>query len=67
MILIQLNGSEKILKKPLTIHELLKESKISHQAIAVAVNSEIVPRSDFEKIKIRNHDEIEIIHAVGGG
>jgi len=67
VITILLNGEEKVLPQPFTLQELLREVKISSQAIAVAINSEIVPRSEFEKIKVRNRDQVEIIHAVGGG
>ena len=67
MISIELNGQRKDLKQALTINELLQESDISVKSIAVAINSEIVPRSEFEKIRVRNRDQVEVIHAVGGG
>lgn len=67
MIVIYLNGEEKSFSSHLSIQQILAEVNISPKAIAVAVNSEIVPRSQFEKIKLRNHDRLEIIHAVGGG
>ena len=67
MIHVQVNGQEKSFKHPLTVRELLRKTEISSQAIAVAINSEIVPHSEFEKIKVCNQDQVEIIHAVGGG
>jgi sulfur carrier protein len=67
LLKVQINGEEKTFSSPLTIKELLQETKILSQAIAVAVNSEIVPRSEFEKVRVRNRDQVEIIHAVGGG
>lgn len=67
MIAIQLNGQKRRLKNPLTLKELLEEVSIPLQAIAVAINSEIVPRSEFEKIRVRDRDHVEVIHAVGGG
>lgn len=67
MLNIRLNGEERTLPSPRTIIEILGEYKISSQAIAVAINSEIIPRSLFEKTQIKDRDEIEIIHPVGGG
>lgn len=67
MITIHINGEEKELEGPLTISELIEKIQVPVQAIAVAVNSEIVPRSEFSRIRVRNRDQIEIIRAVGGG
>lgn len=67
MLTIRLNGEERTLPSPQTIAEILQEFKIPSQSIAVAINSEIVPRSFFEKTRVKNRDEIEIIHPVGGG
>ena len=67
MIAIQLNGKEQLLQQPLTLKELLEEIRIQNRAIAVAVNSEVIPRSEFEKVLVRDKDQIEVIHAVGGG
>ncbi len=67
MIAIQLNGQNRTFEGSPTIKELLTETNISLQAIAVAVNCEIVPRSEFEKIRVKHQDEVEVIHAVGGG
>ncbi len=67
MITIRLNGEERTFKESLTLQDLLTITNISLQAIAVAINSEVVPRSEFEKIKVRNRDHVEVIRAVGGG
>ncbi len=66
MIAIQLNGKERQLAGPVTLQELLREVS-STMTIAVAINSEIIPRSQFEKVQVRDRDRVEIIHAVGGG
>ena len=33
----------------------------------MARNAEIVPRSDFETVRIEDGDRIEIVQAIGGG
>jgi len=67
MISIQINGEKRELDDSLTIQELIQKIRLPTQAIAVAVNCEIVPRSQFEKIRVRDKDQIEVIRAVGGG
>ena len=67
MIVLQINGQEQVFEGSVTIKELLEKISVPTQAIAVAINSEIVPRSNFEKIRLRDKDRVEVIHAVGGG
>ncbi len=67
MISVQVNGQPKIFEESLTIEELLRALEITSPAIAIALNSEVVPHSEFRRVKIRNKDQIEIIHPVGGG
>lgn len=67
MISVRINGQLKTFEEPLTLDELLQALEVSSPAIAIAINSEIVPRSEFQRVKVRNRDQIEIIHAVGGG
>ena len=67
MISIQLNGEIREFEDSLTLQELIQRIQIPSQAIAVAVNSEIVPRSGFERVRVRDKDRVEIIRAVGGG
>lgn len=67
MIDIQLNGQKTSLSAPLTVWELLEEMDLPRQAIAVAINFEVIPRSSFEKVRVRDKDRVEIIRPAGGG
>jgi thiamine biosynthesis protein ThiS len=40
---------------------------IVHNKIALEINKEIIPRSQFEFRLLENGDQIEIVTAVGGG
>ena len=64
---IQLNGETKALEAPLTVSDLIQRIAIPVSAVAVAVNSEIVPRSDFNTFLVKDRDRVEIIRAVAGG
>lgn len=66
---VQFNGQNTVLLHPQTLSDFLKERSIEqHTAgIAVAVNGQIVFRTDWTSVKILEGDEIEIVHAVSGG
>ena len=69
MIVIQINGEKQTIpdEEPVTIQSLFRSLNLETRAIAVAVNSEVIPRSEFGKICLRDRDRIEIIRPVGGG
>lgn len=64
---IAVNGETREVPKDLTITGLLDHLEMKGGQVAVARNTEIVPRSDFETVRIRDGDRIEIVHAIGGG
>ncbi len=67
MIQIQLNGKEQTIPESLNLAELLKQLHVNPQQVAVAKNFEVILRSDLKNTPLREGDEIEIFHAVGGG
>lgn len=67
MLTLHINGQKREIQDGISLQELLQDIGLSPQALAVAVNSEIVPRSELERVHPRNGDQIEIIRAVGGG
>ncbi len=64
---ILLNGSKTYIEKGSTVVDLLTELELHDQRIAVEVNREVVPRSKHISFILSAGDQIEIIHAVGGG
>ncbi len=64
---IQLNGQNVLFDDSETLELLLKEQSIETAGVAVAVNGQIVFRSDWGSTKIAEGDQIEIVHAVSGG
>ena len=47
----------------LTINEL----EIQAPNFAMALNKQVVPRSKYATTQIQENDQVEIVHAVGGG
>lgn len=61
------NGQEREIRSGATLAELLRELEISAPHFAVAVNSQVVPKSRHGDTPLREGDSIEIVQAVGGG
>ena len=62
-----INGKEREVQLSLNIQQLLQELDINAPHVAVAVNSCVIPKTNFEKTRLAENDKIEIVSAVGGG
>lgn len=64
---IMLNGSPRDCAPHTTVAQLLDEAGYAGRRVAVEVNREIVPRSQHATHTLTDGDQIEIVHAIGGG
>jgi sulfur carrier protein len=64
---IIVNGAPRQLPQDASAATLIDQLELTGQRIAIEVNGEIVPRSEYAKRQIEPDDRVEIIHAVGGG
>jgi len=64
---IMLNGTPTEVAEALTMADLIEALQLGHRRLAVEVNAELVPRSRFQEHRLEPQDQVEIIHAVGGG
>jgi len=64
---VTLNGEEEQLPEGLTAAELVERVGLADQRIALEVNREIVPRSEYETTRLSEGDRVEIVRAIGGG
>lgn len=67
MIRIKLNGEFREVKTGANLLVLLDELNLPQDGIAVAVNDRVIPRKDYLETQLQDSDQVEIIHAVGGG
>lgn len=67
MITIKINGEDKELSSPLSLKEILERFQFPQQATAIALNQEVVPKSEQDQVRVKEGDRIEIVRAVGGG
>ncbi len=64
---IQLNGETTQLPEAITVADLIERLQLSQRRIAVEINEDVVPRSQFPQRRLHPDDRVEIIHAIGGG
>ena len=51
----------------MTVATLVQKLELTGKRIAIECNGNIVPRSQFELVKLVEGDKLEIVGAVGGG
>jgi sulfur carrier protein len=64
---IAVNGEPKDVAPEITLSALLAELGVSGGPVAVEKNREIVPRAEHATTRLREGDELEVVHFVGGG
>ncbi len=67
MIAVTVNGKPRELKGPLKVSAFLKALDINARQVAVALNGEVVPRSEWARVTVNDGDTVEVVRAVGGG
>jgi len=64
---IRLNGDAKTLAAGTTAQQLISDLGLENRRLAMEVNQEILPRSRFNDYQFQDGDQVEIVHAIGGG
>jgi len=64
---IIVNGNSTEIPDGTDMASLIEQLELKGQRLAVEVNEELVPRSRFDAHLLAPGDQVEIIHAVGGG
>lgn len=64
---VRINGASAEIESNLTIEGLLNNLNIDPQRVAVEINLNIVKKKDYPQRLLKEGDNIEIVHFVGGG
>lgn len=67
MMQIHVNGEPKAMPEGATLADLIADMALAGKRIAVEINAEIVPRSQHADTGLNDGDQVEIVHAIGGG
>ena len=66
-IQIYINGKKKNINSNCNLINILEEYSLKNKPIAVEINQEVIPRSNYKTKKINKDDRIEILELIGGG
>jgi len=67
MTTIILNGENKQIDDNTNIEQLLLSLDLSNKRLAIEINQQIIPRSNFNSHRLNEQDKVEIVQAIGGG
>lgn len=67
MIEIVLNGEARRVPADHSVASLVAELGLAGQAIALAVNRNVVPRGRWNEATLAAQDKVDIVRAIGGG
>jgi sulfur carrier protein len=67
MIKIKLNGEDIQIPENLTLRGMADHLQLPAERIAIEHNREIVKRKDWPSVAVKDGDQVEVVHFVGGG
>ncbi|MDY5656434.1 MAG: sulfur carrier protein ThiS [Prevotella sp.] len=68
MAKIIVNGEQQDVSLPLNVAQLLQLNQVEQpERVSVQVNEEFADRGDWEKIQIKEGDEVDFLYFMGGG
>ena len=66
-MLIVVNGKGRQAEGGITISQLLSDLSVDAKNVAVELNLRILNKSEYGLVKLKENDQVEIVHPVGGG
>lgn len=67
MAILHINGEQREFSDGLTVSALVAQLGMKPDRVAVELNMEIVPRTTWDAVTLKNGDKLEVVHFVGGG
>ena len=64
---ITINGKERTVEQPCSVHELLAQCGLDRSPCAVEVNAQLVPKRNHAEHALQDGDQVEVVTLVGGG
>ena len=66
-IAIELNGEASEMDDGACVQDLIDTLSLTHQALAIAVNREVVLRAQWREVRFVAGNRVDIVKAIGGG
>lgn len=61
------NRPESFDKEQLSVSELLDLKKYTFKMLVIKVNGKLVKKNDYDSFRIKNGDDVSVLHLVSGG
>ena len=66
-ISIELNGEVRTVSDTDSVQDLIDALSLTNQALAIAVNREVIPRAKWREHRFAGGDKVDVVRAIGGG
>lgn len=64
---IVLNGENKEISENISLKQLVDKLELKQERVAIELNKTVARRKDWAEIMLKDGDNLEIVHFVGGG
>ncbi len=64
---LRINGEDREVVDDLSLKELVTQLDLTPERIAIELNKNVVRRVDWPSTVLKENDQVEIVHFVGGG
>lgn len=64
---IEINGDPKDLQNPTSLEQLIQELLTDTKGMAVAINNQVIPKTEWAQTDLKDHDKVLLITATQGG
>lgn len=64
---VQLNGANHVLSDDANVADAVSALTTADRGVAVALNGEVVPRTEWQSTRLREGDRLEVLTAKQGG
>ncbi|MFY9222726.1 MAG: sulfur carrier protein ThiS [Blastocatellia bacterium] len=64
---IVLNGENKEISENISLKQLVDKLELKQERVAIELNKTVARRKDWAEIMLKDGDQLEIVHFVGGG
>ena len=64
---VQVNGEIRELPEQTTLNDLIRQLSLAPERLAIELNRDVVRRARWPETFLREGDQVEIVHFVGGG
>lgn len=64
---LTINGKEQTFDAPLSLAQLIEQLGMKGDRVAAELNRDIVSRTQWAETALKDGDQLEIVHFVGGG